>query len=63
VLTARRPHLAVLTTRVGRVDALPLASDSRTQRYGWAASRSSASRVALSSNGTTTSHGLYKQEL
>jgi hypothetical protein len=38
-------------------------SDSRTQRHGWAASGSSASRVTLSSNGTTTSHGLYKLEI
>ena len=38
-------------------------SDSRFQRYGWAAGRSSASRVPLSSNATTTSHGLYKLEI
>jgi hypothetical protein len=38
-------------------------SDSRTQRYGWAAGRSSASRVPLSSNVTTASHGLYKLEI
>jgi hypothetical protein len=38
-------------------------SDSRTQRHGWAAGRSSASRVPLSSNATTTGHGLYKLEM
>jgi hypothetical protein len=38
-------------------------SDSRTQRHGWAASGSRASRVALSSNETTTSHGLCKLEI
>jgi hypothetical protein len=38
-------------------------SDSRTQRYGWAAGRSSASRVPLSSNATTTGHGLCKLEM
>ena len=38
-------------------------SDSRTQRHGWAASGNSASRVMLSSNGTTTSHGLHKLEI
>jgi hypothetical protein len=35
-------------------------SDPGIQRHGWTARRSSASRVALSSNETTTSHGLYK---
>jgi hypothetical protein len=60
---ARRPtHLAVLTTRVGRVDALT-PGDLRTQRHGLAASRSSASRVTLSSNGISTSHGLFKLEI
>ena len=38
-------------------------SDSRTQRHGWAASGNSASRVTLSSNGTTTSHRLHKLEI
>jgi hypothetical protein len=38
-------------------------SDSRSQRYGWAAGRSSASRVPLSSNAATTSCGLYKPEM
>jgi hypothetical protein len=49
---------------VGRAGAVPLATQGPSDAgFGWAASRSSASRVPLSSNGTSTSHGLYKCKL
>ena len=58
----RRPTLGSVND-TGRPRGRGTPSDSRSQRYGWAAGRSSASRVPLSSSATPTSHGLYKLEM